>query len=48
VTSYNLPVSTTFTSPAELDNLFIQSINDYVAEFSFVKLEASLTDMVYM
>jgi hypothetical protein len=48
MTSYDLPASTAFTSPAELDNLFFQSINDYVAEFSFVKLEAALTDMVYM
>jgi hypothetical protein len=48
MTSYNLPVSTMFTSPAKLDSQLFQYITDYVAEFSFVKLEAALIDMVYM
>ena len=46
--AHDLPISTAFTSPAKLDSQLFQYISDYVAEFSFVKLEAALIDMVYM
>lgn len=34
--------------PLNSTTYFFHSISDYVTEFSFVKLEAALTDMVYM
>ena len=48
MTSQGLSTATEFTSPTQLDSLLYQHISTYVAEFSFVKLEAALTEMVYL
>lgn len=47
MTSFDATNTETITSPAKLDHLLTEHITHYVNQYSFVKLEAALTQMVY-
>jgi hypothetical protein len=47
MTSFNSSSAEIITSPTKLDRQLFEHITNYVNQYSFVKLEAALTQMVY-
>ena len=47
MTPFDVTNAEAITSPAKLDHLLTKHITHYVNQYSFVKLEAALTQMVY-